>query len=37
MEAERQTYGTSVAPLGSGSDYTSFLQHIGVRPKDGCS
>jgi len=30
LEAERRAHRTSVAPLGSGSDYTSFLQHIGV-------
>ena len=29
-EKEKRALDTGVAPLGSGSDYTVFLQHLGV-------
>ncbi|KAF5364284.1 hypothetical protein D9756_000759 [Leucocoprinus leucothites] len=34
MEMERLAYKTGVTPLGSGSDYTAFLQHLGVASTD---
>jgi N-acetylated-alpha-linked acidic dipeptidase len=36
VEAERLAYKTGVPPLGSGSDYTTFLQHLGVSCKLSC-
>jgi N-acetylated-alpha-linked acidic dipeptidase len=30
MEADRLAHKTRVSPLGSGSDYTTFLQRLGV-------
>jgi len=33
-EMKRQALDTGIAPLGSGSDFTVFLQHLGVASMD---